>query len=278
VEGARHAEVCKGEAMPARLESKPLAWFKPDPNQPRKHFDEAALRSLGDSLKVRQNDPVQAKPDGTLIDGERRWRAAGLVGVDKLEVIITDAALTDSEINIVRLTSFFHRQDLNAYEQWLACEQLLTLNPSWLAKDLAEHLHIDRSMVTRLLSPSKCITDWKEALKEGKVGITDVYAASKRPEPEQGELLAMKLSGASRDAIERVRRSKSAAVPQEKVNKLKCVLPSGMQVAISGKSVSLDEAIDALAESLKSARKARDEGLTAKSWSAAMKDKARLKE
>src|SRR5580658_7969256 len=156
--------------MPVRLESKPLAWFKPDPKQPRKHFDEPALRSLGESLKVRQNDPVQAKPDGTLIDGERRFRAASLVGLEKLDVIITDAALTDTQINIVRLTSFFHREDLNAHEKWQACEQLLKLNTGWVAKDLADHLHIDRSMVTRLLSPSKCIPVWQEALKEGKVG------------------------------------------------------------------------------------------------------------
>src|SRR5580698_4769460 len=133
--------------MPARLECKPLAFFKPDPNQPRKHFDEAALRSLGESLKARQNDPVQAKPDGTLIDGERRWRAATLVGLRKLDVIITDAELTDTQINIVRLTSFFHREDLSAHEKWLACQRLLELNPGWLAKDLADHLHIDPSMV-----------------------------------------------------------------------------------------------------------------------------------
>jgi ParB family chromosome partitioning protein len=259
------------------LTTKPLAWFKPDPNQPRKHFDEAALRSLGESLKVRQNDPVQAKPDGTLIDGERRLRAAPFAGLESLDVIITDSALTDTQINIVRLTSFFHRQDLNAYEKWQACERLLELNPGWMAKDLAGHLQIDPSMVTRLLSPSKCIPDWQAAFKEGKVGISDVYAASKRPESEQAGLLSMKLSGASRDAIERAGKNKRTVTPPVKVNKLKCVLPSGMQLMISGQSVSLDEAIEALADVLKSARKAREEGLTAKSWTSAMKDKARVK-
>jgi hypothetical protein len=154
---------------------------------------------------------------------------------------------------------------------------LLNLNSGWLAKDLAEHLHIDRSMVTRLLSPSKCIPAWQEALKERKVGITDVYAASKRPETEQADLLAMKLSGSSRDAIEKAGRNKRTATPPVKANKLNCLLPSGMQVMISGKSVSLDEAIEALADVLKSARKAREDGLTAKSWTAAMKDKARVK-
>jgi ParB family chromosome partitioning protein len=187
----------------AQLTTKPTTFFKADPTQPRKHFDELALRALGESLKIRQNEPVQAKPDGTLIDGERRWKASGLVGLATLDAIITDAVLTDSQITMVRLTSFFHREDLTAYEKWSACKQLLGLNPGWHAKDLAEQLHIDPSMVTRLLSPSKCIPPWQEALKEGRVGISDVYAASKLPEAEQAALLNLKLSGASRDAIER---------------------------------------------------------------------------
>ena len=77
----------------AKLESKPLSWFKPVPNQPRKHFDEAKLRLLGESLKLRQNDPIQAMLDGTVIDGECRVRAAPLVGLEKLDVIITDKPL-----------------------------------------------------------------------------------------------------------------------------------------------------------------------------------------
>ena len=106
-----------------QLTTKPVSFFRPDPNQPRKHFDESALLALGASLKVRQIDPVQAKPDGTLIDGERRWRAAKLVGLEKLDAIITDAVLSDSQINLVRLTSFFHREDLTAFEKWSACQQ-----------------------------------------------------------------------------------------------------------------------------------------------------------
>src|SRR5258708_7298174 len=98
----------------AQLTRKPIAFFKPDPNQPRKHIGESALRALGESLKVRQNDPVQAMPDGKIFDGERRWRAAMLVGLEELDVIITDAELIDSQINLVRLTSFFHREDLSA--------------------------------------------------------------------------------------------------------------------------------------------------------------------
>jgi ParB/RepB/Spo0J family partition protein len=254
---------------------KPLSFFRPDPNQPRKHFDDVALRALGESLKVRQNDPVQARPDGSLINGERRWRAACLVGLEALDVIITDVALSDSQMAIVRLTSFFHSEDLTAYEKWSACKQLLELNPGWHAKDLAEQLHVDPSMVTRLLSPSRCIPAWQEALKEDKVGISDVYAASKLPDSEQAELLDLKLSGASRDAIERTgRRKRSVNSPVVKVNRVKCLLASGVQIVVSGTSVSLDEAIEALSEAIKEMKRARELGYTSKTFAAAMRDRA----
>jgi ParB/RepB/Spo0J family partition protein len=260
----------------AQLTTKPTTFFKADPTQPRKYFNEMALRALGESLRVRQNDPVQAKPDGTLIDGERRWRAGCLVRLETLDAIITDAALTDSQVAMVRLTSFFHREDLTAYEKWQACKQLLELNPGWHAKDLAEQLHVDPSMVTRLLSPSKCIPAWQEALKEGRVGISDVYAASKLPESEQSGLLDLKLSGASRDTIERSGRTKrSAGSSAVKVNRVKCLLPSGVQIVISGNGVSLDQSIEALTEAIKEMKRARELGYTSKTFAAAMKDKAR---
>jgi ParB/RepB/Spo0J family partition protein len=259
-----------------QLTSKPTTFFKADPSQPRRQFDLSKLRALGESLKIRQNEPVQAKPDGTLIDGERRWRAADLVGLEMLDVIITDAALTDTEMNVVRLTSFFHREDLTAYEKWNACKQLLELNSGWLAKDLSDNLHIDPSMVTRLLSPSKCIPAWQEVLKEGKVGISDVYAASKLPEAEQAGLLALKLSGASRDTIEQAgRKKRTVDTPAVKVSRVKCALPSGVQIVVTGKDLSMDASIDALIEAIKEMKRARDLGYTSKTFSAAMRDKAK---
>ncbi len=257
-----------------QLTTKPVSFFKPDPIQPRKHFDEAALRALGESLKVRQNDPVQAKPDGTLIDGERRVKAAKLVGLEKLDTIITDAALTDSQIQLIRLTSFFHRKDLTSFEKWSACKQILELNPGWLAKDLAAHLHVDPSMVTRYLSPSKCTPAWQTALKEEKVGISDVYAASKLPESEQAELLALKLSGASRDAIERAgRKTRSNGKEAIRLSCVKIAMPGDASVAIRGNALDMIGVRELLSEALKKVRKAADQ-YDVKTFQSMMKDEA----
>ncbi len=226
----------------------------PDPDNPRKHFDEQELHRLGEDMLARGVlVPLLAKPDGTIIDGERRWRAALLKGIEELPVIVTDKP--EKEIRGIQLATVFHKADLNFYEKWLACAELMCANPEWQMKDLAEFLHIDPSHVTRLLSPSKCSTDWQEALKQGTVGISDCYAASKLPLSEQAGLLAMKLSGASRDHIEQQVRKQRNGTSAVRVSRIRCPLASGTTVQVSGEEISLDDMIDAIAEVLKEAKR-----------------------
>lgn len=260
--------------MPS-LTQKPLKWFKPAP-QARKHFDEAELRQLGESLKVRQLQPVVARPDGLLIAGERRLRAASLVGLPELQVVISEEPLTESELRILQLSENLHRADLRDCEKWQACEELLRLNPDWSNKDLAAHLKLGESTVTKYLSAGRCIPEVQQALEAGRIGITACYEISRAQQEQQAELLQMKLAGTSRDALaDRVRKQKNQSVPQVRVKRITCPLPSGVSVAVSGQEVSLDELIDALGEAQKEAKKARDQGLDAKTFSAVMKDKAK---
>jgi ParB/RepB/Spo0J family partition protein len=259
----------------ATLTNKPLNWFKVAP-QARKHFEEADLRLLGESLKVKQLQPVLAKPDGMLIAGERRLRAATLVGLTELQVVITDEPMTESQLRIFQLTENLHRADLRDSEKWRACEELLRLNPGWANKDLAAHLKLGESTVTKYLAPSRCIPEVQQAVEAGHVGITAAYEISRAPAEQQGELLRMKLSGASRDGLaEQVRKQKRDGTPQVRVKRIACPLPSGVSIVASGKELSLDDLIEALAEAQKEARKAREQGLDAKTFSAVMTDKAK---
>ena len=261
----------------AQLVMRDLSWFKTNP-QVRKQFDEAELLRFGESLKVKQLQPILCQPDGTIIVGERRLRAATLVGMTHLEVKIADEQLSDCEIRVWQLTENMQREDLTGYEQWLGCAELLSMNPAWKQKDLAAHLHLSESMIVRLLSPSKCSEQWQEALRDGNVGISDCYAASKFPPAEQAGLLALKLSGASRDAIEAAgRKSRNGSVPVIRASKIKCPLASGVNVIVSGNDMTLDEVIEALVEATKEARKARDQGLHAKTFEASMRDRHRPK-
>ena len=263
--------------MPAKVESKPVSWLKPDPKQPRKQFDEGNLRRLGESLKVKQLQPVLAQPDGTLIAGERRYRAAMLVGLLTLEVKIADEQLSDSQIRVWQLTENMQREDLTGHEKWLACAELMCMNPAWQMKDLAESLHLDPSSCTRILSPSRCVPAVQEALAAGKLGLSDCYAISKAKSPaEQADLLALKLSGASRDTLEaQGRRRRNGSTSAVKVSRLKVPLPSGATVSISADEISLDDAIVAAQEAVKAMRAARDDGLDSRTAQAVWRDKAK---
>lgn len=257
------------------LATKPLSWFKVAA-QARRHFDETELRQLGESLKVRQLQPVLARPDGLLVAGERRLRAAKLVGLAELQVVITDEPMDESQLRIFQLTENVHRADLRDGEKWRACEELLRLNPGWSNKELAAHLKLGESTVTKYLSPSRCVPEVQEAVENGRIGITAAYEISRAPADQQAGLLAMKLSGTSRDGLaQHVRKQKNQSAPQVRVKRIVCPLPSGISVTVSGAELSLDELIEALAEAQKEARKAREQGLDAKTLAAVLKDKAK---
>jgi len=259
----------------ATLTNKPLNWFKVGP-QARKHFEETELRLLGESLKVKQLQPVLAREDGLLIAGERRLRAATLVGLPELMVIISDEPLTDTQIKVFQVSENLHRADLRDSEKFRACEELLRLNPGWANKDLASHLKLGESTVTKYLSPSRCNPDVQQALEEGRIGISVCYEISRAPIDQQGELLRLKLSGTSRDGLaEHVRKQKRDSTPQVRVKRIACPLPSGVSIVVSGEELSLDDIIEALGEAQKEAKKAREQGLDSKTWQSVMKDKAK---
>jgi ParB/RepB/Spo0J family partition protein len=268
---------------PLRTEHWPLEQFKPDAKELERHDDPEKTRQRGESMQARgQLQPVAATEDGRMIFGHGRYLAAKAVGIKTLEVKVYPASITDAEFWLIKAAENLHRNELTGYQKWLLCAELMCGNPDWLHKDLAERLHLDPSMVTRLLSPSKCIPAWQEALAAGKVGISDCYAASKLGEAEQSELLRQKLSGASRDTIEQVsrksRKEKSGKDEAGKTAKVHCLLPSGVQITVSGKGLSLGSAIDALIDATREMRAAKANGYTAKTFAASMKDKAKARQ
>jgi ParB family transcriptional regulator, chromosome partitioning protein len=259
------------------LEKKELAWFKPDPHQPRKTFGLAELEALEESLFVRQDIPLIAFLDGTIIDGERRWRAAQRRGrIKTLDVVITDKRMTPSELRVFQITSSVHRAALTGYEMCQACVDMLALNPNWKLVDLAAHLQMEASSITRYVSALKSIPPWIEALKAGTVGVSDCYEASKLPEADQPALLALKLAGASRNDIAAVgKKSRNGGKASEKVSSIKVALCGGISVVIKGQGLDLDQAIEQLGIASKAIKKAVADGLDARTAQNVWRDKAK---
>lgn len=106
----------------------PVTSVRPNPDQPREHFDEETLASLSASIRelgVLQPILVKQASDGSyeLIAGERRLRAAKRAGLTTIPAIVREA---DRAASLEQaLVENLHRQDLNALEEAAAYSQLI---------------------------------------------------------------------------------------------------------------------------------------------------------
>src|SRR4051794_16534629 len=110
------------------LRAVPVDLIAPNPNQPRRRFDEEALQSLAGSLSERGVlQPVLLRPvaGGTyeLIAGERRWRAAQLAGFETVPAVVRPHE--DAESLELALIENMAREDLNPVEEARACALLV---------------------------------------------------------------------------------------------------------------------------------------------------------
>jgi ParB family transcriptional regulator, chromosome partitioning protein len=100
----------------------------PNPNQPRRSFDEAALQGLADSIAANGVlQPVLVRPlaGGTyeLVAGERRWRAARLAGLERVPALVRER--DDAATLELALVENMAREDLNPIEEARACAALV---------------------------------------------------------------------------------------------------------------------------------------------------------
>jgi ParB family chromosome partitioning protein len=111
--------VSEGDDGAAELRELHVDLVAPNPDQPRKRFDEEALQALADSVKERgvlQPVLVRPRPGGTyeLVAGERRWRAARLAGLETLPALVQQR--DDARSLEDALIENMAREDLNPIE------------------------------------------------------------------------------------------------------------------------------------------------------------------
>src|SRR3954447_13420041 len=112
----------------AGLREIPTELISPNPNQPRRDFDDEALLALAESVKARgilQPVVVRPMPGGKyeLIAGERRLRAAVIAGLGHVPAVVRDT--DESERLELALIENMAREDLNAIEEARACATLV---------------------------------------------------------------------------------------------------------------------------------------------------------
>lgn len=101
--------------------------IEPNNNQPRKSFDEKTLIQLSESIKEHGIiQPIIVKKEGDMyriVAGERRWRAARLLGLKKIPAIVRD--FSNKQVMEIALIENIQREDLNPIEEAEAYERLL---------------------------------------------------------------------------------------------------------------------------------------------------------
>ena len=111
----------------SNLNEIPISQIEPNPNQPRREFDELALKELAASIhEIGLITPVTLRQteEGKyqIIAGERRWRASQIAGLDKIPAYIRTAE--DDNVMEMALVENIQREDLNAIEIALAYQHL----------------------------------------------------------------------------------------------------------------------------------------------------------
>lgn len=204
------------------LELIPINAVRPNPFQPREHFDEESLNDLADSIKavgLLQPVLVRRTPTGyELIAGERRWRASRRAGLETIPAVVRDVG--DDKALEHALVENLHRQDLNPLEEAAAYQQLIE-DFGFTHDEVAERVGKSRSAVTNTLRLMQLSPVIQKMLADGSVsaGHARALLASADRGFQEGLARRVVAEGLSVRAVERavkVRHDVEEAMPEER--------------------------------------------------------------
>jgi ParB family chromosome partitioning protein len=157
----------------SNLNEIPIDQIEPNPDQPRREFDEEALQELATSI---QNMGIiapitlrQVAPDHyQIIAGERRWRASQMAGLQAIPAYIRTA--NDESVMELALVENIQREDLNAIEIALAYEHLAETSGMTQEK-ISERVGKSRTAVTNYMRLLKLPAQIQMALKNREIDM-----------------------------------------------------------------------------------------------------------
>ncbi|MGH8147149.1 MAG: ParB/RepB/Spo0J family partition protein [Rhodanobacteraceae bacterium] len=200
--------------------------IQPDPNQPRKTFDEKAISELAASMQsvgIIQPPVVRTHDDGyLLISGERRWRAARQLGWEKIDVIVRDDLNSRAQ-----LVENIQREALSPWEVYRVVSAELAAGTTHA--DLARSIGKSRTWVTAYAAVNHMPEPIVSVLREGR--ITDITALTQLHRlhtemPEAAQDLLNESTQISRPMIERARSEAELRRPVGSVSAVQPSLPS----------------------------------------------------
>ena len=234
----------------AKIETLPLREIEPDPDQPRKTFDDETLAELASSIAEHgliQPIAVRPKVSGgyLIVAGERRWRACRMAGLTEAPVVVKD--VTDEQAMEIALVENLQREDLDPVEEAMGIRELMT-RCDLTQEQAARKLGKSRSALANSLRLLNLPENVLELLKSGFLNTGHAKVILGLPTPElqeqaaqmiadhelnvrQAEVLCKKLA---RPAKGRAEPAPIDTLPVEVEESLKEVLGSEVNVAYHG--------------------------------------------
>ncbi len=142
----------------------------PNPDQPRKHISEKELNELAETIKnVGIIEPKKEGDKFMIISGERRWRAAQIVGFKKIPAIIKNHVDEIKKLEMAIIENI-QREDLNPIEEARSYERLVQLT-NLTIKEIGVKVGKDRSTISNLLRLLKLPEEIQQLLVEKKISV-----------------------------------------------------------------------------------------------------------
>ena len=164
-----------------------ISQIEPNPNQPRREFDQDALQELANSIKeLGIIQPITLRQvDGgkyQIIAGEGRWRASQLAGLTKIPAYVV--TVEDESAMEMALVENIQREDLNAIEIALAYQHLAETTGMTQAK-ISERVGKSRAAVTNYMRLLKLPAQVQMALKNKEIDMGHARALLSIESPSQ---------------------------------------------------------------------------------------------
>ena len=159
-------------ASEAELQELPVGALRPSRFQPREAFDEGRLEELANS--IRQHgvvQPIVARRSGNgyeVVVGERRWRAAGLAGLETIPALVRD--FSDAGAMELALIENLQREDLNPMEEATAYRRLID-EFQFTQETVAERVGRERTHVAHCLRLLGLEPEVQGALRRGELSL-----------------------------------------------------------------------------------------------------------
>ena len=202
------------------LQEIPVAAIRPNPQQPREHFDEESMAALAESIRevgVLQPVLVRAGGDGfELIAGERRWRAARRIGLQTIPGLVRTA--DDATMLQQSIIENVQREELNPLEEAAAYQQLIE-DFSLTHDDVASRVGRSRTSITNTLRLLQLPPAIQRYVKDGSLRMGHARALLGTPDRAFQEQLAKRAvaEDLSVREVEDAIRSREESEPAAKV-------------------------------------------------------------